>query len=70
MRLRFTIRDLLWLSVGAALAVGWWLDHRKFRQFLAKSEVTVEAPPVGGLQVRFKVMKNAAEVFDNENSGR
>jgi hypothetical protein len=28
MRLRFTIRDLLWLMLVAALAVGWLLDHR------------------------------------------
>jgi hypothetical protein len=27
MRLRFTIRDLLWLTALMALAVGWWLDH-------------------------------------------
>jgi hypothetical protein len=26
MRLRFTIRDLLWLTVVVALAVGWWID--------------------------------------------
>ena len=25
---RFTIRDVLWLTVVVALAVGWWLDHR------------------------------------------
>ena len=25
----FSIRDLLWLTVVVALAVGWWLDHRK-----------------------------------------
>jgi type II secretory pathway component GspD/PulD (secretin) len=25
----FSIRDLLLLTVIAALAVGWWLDHRK-----------------------------------------
>ena len=29
MRLRFTIRDLLWLAVVVALAVGWWVDHRR-----------------------------------------
>jgi hypothetical protein len=29
MKLRFTIRDLLWLIVVVALAVGWWLDHRQ-----------------------------------------
>jgi len=25
---RFTIRDVLWLTVLAALAVSWWIDHR------------------------------------------
>jgi hypothetical protein len=29
MKLRFTIRDLLWLVVVVALAVGWWADHRR-----------------------------------------
>jgi hypothetical protein len=28
MRLRFTIRDLLWLTALAAVSVGWWIDHR------------------------------------------
>ena len=28
MRFRFTIRDLLWLTLVVALAVGWWLDHK------------------------------------------
>jgi hypothetical protein len=28
--LRFTIRDLLWLMVVVGLAVGWWLEYRKF----------------------------------------
>ena len=26
---RFTIRDLLWLTIVAALAIGWWLDSRR-----------------------------------------
>jgi hypothetical protein len=29
MRLRFSVRDLLWLTLVVALAVGWWLDRRK-----------------------------------------
>jgi Bacterial type II/III secretion system short domain len=29
MKLRFTIRDLLWLTALAAMSVAWWLDHRK-----------------------------------------
>ena len=28
-RLRFTIRDLLWLTVVVALAVGWWVNYRR-----------------------------------------
>jgi cell division protein FtsB len=27
MRFRFTIRDLLWLTVVAAIGFGWWVDH-------------------------------------------
>jgi hypothetical protein len=29
MKLRFSIRDLLWLALVVALATGWWLDHRQ-----------------------------------------
>jgi hypothetical protein len=32
MRLRFTIRDLLWLAVVVALAVGWWVDRRSIQR--------------------------------------
>ena len=31
MRLRFTIRDLLWLTLVVAMAVGWWLDCKRPR---------------------------------------
>src|SRR5688572_14391506 len=26
---RFTIRDVLWLTVVVALLVGWWVEHRQ-----------------------------------------
>jgi hypothetical protein len=29
MSLRFTIRDLLWLTVVVALIVGWWFDRNR-----------------------------------------
>ena len=32
MRFRFTIRDLLWLTVVAAVALAWWLDHRRLTE--------------------------------------
>jgi hypothetical protein len=27
---RFSIRDVLWLTVVVGLALGWWLEHREF----------------------------------------
>ncbi len=32
MRLRFTIRDLLWLTVVVAMAVAWWVDRDGLRK--------------------------------------
>jgi hypothetical protein len=29
MRLRFAIRDLLWLTLVVAMDLGWWADHRR-----------------------------------------
>ena len=29
---RFTIRDVLWLTVVVALGIGWWRDHRSTLQ--------------------------------------
>jgi hypothetical protein len=26
---RFTIRDVLWLTVVAAMGASWWIDHRR-----------------------------------------
>jgi hypothetical protein len=40
MRLRFTIRDLLWLTLVVALAVGWWVDHRRRYEFLSRYAIT------------------------------
>jgi hypothetical protein len=31
---RFTIRDMLWLTVVVALIVGWWLDHHVQRSLV------------------------------------
>ena len=39
MRLRFTIRDLLWLTLVVAMAVGWWLDHQPQRYKVIERDI-------------------------------
>jgi hypothetical protein len=34
---RFTIRDVLWLTVVVALALGWWLNHVRTRRELREA---------------------------------
>jgi len=45
-RFRFSIRDLFWLTLVVALAVGWWFDHvsvRRERERLQSLEAEVQA---------------------------
>jgi hypothetical protein len=43
---RFTIRDVLWLTVVVALAVGWLIDNRSSRQIQTTLRHQVEAQRV------------------------
>jgi hypothetical protein len=36
--MRFTIRDVLWIAVVAALAVSWWVDNRRIDNAVARVE--------------------------------
>ena len=42
---RFTIRDVLWLTVVVALGLVWWLDHRS----LAPDALTAHSKGCSGL---------------------
>ena len=33
--MRFTTRDLLWLTVVVALVAGWWIDHSMLRTVIS-----------------------------------
>jgi hypothetical protein len=39
---RFTIRDVLWLTVVVALAMGWLFDHRIQSEHLLKQKAMVQ----------------------------
>jgi len=44
MRLRFSIRDLLWLTLVVALIVGWWLDRKKLSSMAERVDLPAVAP--------------------------
>jgi hypothetical protein len=41
-RPRFTIRDLLWLTLLVAMAIGWWLDHRELAPLASRTEQIIK----------------------------
>jgi len=63
MRLRFTIRDLLWLVALIAVGLGWWVDHRELSK-----------PPVYAVTVRkeddFVITKTGDWVFRIDKNER
>ena len=46
---RFTIRDVLWLTVVVALGVSWWLEHR---HHATKNEAWINLPDGGRVLLR------------------
>ena len=42
MPLRFTIRDLLWLTALVAMGVAWWVDHRRIQSRNTEIEQKLE----------------------------
>ena len=39
---RFTIRDLLWLTILVAVLVVWWLEHRTYEQARLRDAQKIE----------------------------
>ena len=52
---RFSIRDLLWLTLVVGLALGWWVDHQ--RQLARR----LPFPP-NTKYVQFKALSQALEI--------
>jgi hypothetical protein len=50
MKLRFTIRDLLLTTTIVALAVGWWLDHRRITRNANLESMILKDPTIVRLQ--------------------
>ena len=54
---RFTIRDVLWLTVVVALAVGWWIDRKSISDARASLEAQRTAVKVEEVAWRARTQK-------------
>ena len=51
--MKFSIRDLLWLTVVVALGLGWWVDRGRLLSRVERAEKTADfvtllhTPPLG-----------------------
>ena len=45
--MRFSIRDLLWLTVVVALAVGWWMDRAAWSRRLSAAQSELREAAMG-----------------------
>jgi hypothetical protein len=55
---RFTTRDLLWLTVMVALAIGWWLESRSASQMRGENLM---------LRRSHEMMRYGIEVLESEH---
>jgi hypothetical protein len=65
---RFTIRDVLWLTVAVAFGVGWWLDQRQLRvqsrQYL--EDQVREKEQMRELEIRIELLAEARGRLNEE----
>ena len=53
-RMQCSIRDLFWLTLVAAVAVGWWIDNRelaRLQDVLNKPQITASGDPLRPYQL-------------------
>jgi hypothetical protein len=63
MRFRFTIRDLLWLMLVAALAVAWWLEAFSFFALAMAASLPLSFVVGSRARGRFRVKMTVACLF-------
>jgi hypothetical protein len=51
MKLRFSIRDLLWLTVVVALCVGWWFNYHQMEAKITRLQNVLPMVSIGDERV-------------------
>jgi hypothetical protein len=69
MKLRFSIRDLLWLTLVVAMAVGWWIDHASPRTTATTPFYQFEAENYYGEQIATVRDLSTGEVWVKTSRG-
>ncbi len=62
--MKFTIRDIMLLTVIVALALGWWLDHREWVEAYSTKSHDSEI-----WEARAGELQNRAEILSERLSG-
>ena len=59
--MKFSIRDLLWLTVVVMLAAGWWLDHAvSYSQLqMVREHAPMLYETISGEEVDTNILRNA-----------
>lgn len=65
--LRFTIRDVLWLTVVVALVCGWLSDHARLKLLLAEADVKIRQWEISIDQEKSR-LRAARERFEAETA--
>jgi hypothetical protein len=61
--MKFSIRDLMWLTAVVAIALGWWVEHRA-------SSIEVDRFRNQNSQIRAEMVKLEARAFRAEMIGK
>ena len=64
MPLRFAIRDLLWLTVVAALAAGWWLDRSRLADRYESLERSSSVTNLNELEAKYSAAKAKSHMLE------
>jgi hypothetical protein len=65
MRLRFTIRDLLWLTTLVAMGVAWWIDRTRLADQYTTLKQSTSVVEFEELDAKYSAARDQILMMDN-----